>query len=231
MCSSRILYCIALKPTSFHSSPIPFRDSLGSSQVFAIDVAEGSVRWVQSGDGGGDSAGRRLTTGLRLGGRGRRRGGDGRVDKRPLLLQREDYLVRQIGISDGEEAWSLTVSHFAALDFQTDGGLDTEDWGGHGSVKGTTLPRIVWGYDGETIKGVDQSSDKVIWSRKVDSVVAAMYGVEEDKWVDIEIVQEASPESSEGLGSNENNVVVEYRGDEWAMKNKDKANLPRVRER
>ena len=77
------------------------------------------------------------------------------------------------------------------------------------------LPRIIWGHDGETIMAVDPTSEKVIWSRKVDSVVAAMYGVVGDKWVDVDIVQE-SPPSSADPSSNGNNVVVEYWGDQWA---------------
>ena len=93
-----------------------------------------------------------------------------------------------------------------------------DEWGDHEPSAPPTnanLPRIIWGHDGETIMGVDPASESIIWSRKVDSVVAAMYGVVGDKWVDVDIVQEPPP-TSEDPRSNGNNVVVEYRGDQWA---------------
>eukprot|EP00520_Triparma_pacifica_P017484 CAMPEP_0118640490 /NCGR_PEP_ID=MMETSP0785-20121206/4782_1 /TAXON_ID=91992 /ORGANISM="Bolidomonas pacifica, Strain CCMP 1866" /LENGTH=1171 /DNA_ID=CAMNT_0006531883 /DNA_START=372 /DNA_END=3887 /DNA_ORIENTATION=- len=196
------------------------------SKVFAIDVEAGSVRWVQSGDGDGGFSRKEAYNWAET--REVEDSTDVPDSLKPLLLQREDYLVRQIGITDGEEVWNLTVSHFSALDFETES-EDEANWGEHEHYAPppyANLPKIIWGHDGETIRGVDPVSEKTIWSRKVDTVVAAMYGVVGDKWVDVDIVQEAPPSPSDP-SSNENNVVVEYSGDHWA---KNAIVLPRVRE-
>ncbi len=173
------------------------------SRVFALDVKTGSVRWVQ--DAGDASRGftkfQAMSHAESL-----HRDTDG-IGRSPVLLQREDYSVRQVGIDSGEEAWNLTVAHFSALEFDFDVLDDSTEaasaqLGRHNNQKifasrpdnlkspPPTLPRLFWSSDGSSIAALDPATSEPLWTRKLDSVVAAIYGVDNGVWASLDIVSE-----------------------------------------
>jgi hypothetical protein len=76
--------------------------------IYAIDPITGTVRWTQDPHGGGGAKG--FTTG---------RPADARR-KPTVLLQREDYAVRQLDTDSGDEVWKVELGRFSALDFDID---------------------------------------------------------------------------------------------------------------
>jgi len=105
------------------------------SRVFALDVAKGTVRWVQY-VGERDKGFTTTESKVYAESQGEGDGGDlfqsdeAKNTRNPVLLQRDDYIIRQVSIHSGDEAWNLTVSHFSALDFDFDSGASDVMGGG-----------------------------------------------------------------------------------------------------
>ena len=69
-----------------------------ATSLFALDVATGQLVWYQTPNGKTTT----VSTPSRLG---------------TVLLQREDFLVRQISTDSGDQVWNVTLGTFQALEF------------------------------------------------------------------------------------------------------------------
>jgi len=106
------------------------------TKTFAIDPSTGTVRWMQSPDneGGGFTS---AQTAMhhhhqKVNGQQAGKGRNGSDRTRAVLLQREDYAVRQVDIESGDEVWSVGMGKFSALDFDTGA---TSNKGGSSSIR------------------------------------------------------------------------------------------------
>mmetsp|Transcript_40719 Transcript_40719/g.73428 ORF Transcript_40719/g.73428 Transcript_40719/m.73428 type:complete len:1560 (-) Transcript_40719:951-5630(-) len=241
--------------------------------IYAIDPTTGKVRWKQDPMGGG--GGRGFTAHPPKTARG----------LQTVLLQREDFSVRNLDTDGGDEVWKVEVGRFSALDFDVDagnnrgsggrssggpmGGQDTSSsdddilggdaaaGGDHvvggrrrgaaaaaasvgskdkkkgvppilGGRKKTSLhdfdsgfegdrhgrkeslfehneddfehdqslfrgfPSIAFGEDGTSLMAVDGISGELLWKRRIESVVAAVYGVgKESSWIRLDVIDES----------------------------------------
>lgn len=94
------------------------------TQIFALDPSTGTVQWMQHGGNarmGFTSTASTTPSSLLHNSerrRNRRRGRNNNDNNNNvLMLQRENYVVREIDLKTGEENWNVTVGKFHALDF------------------------------------------------------------------------------------------------------------------
>ncbi|EWM27991.1 eukaryotic translation initiation factor 2-alpha kinase 3 [Nannochloropsis gaditana] len=164
------------------------------------------------------------------GGGGEGGGGGGRE---PVLLQRDDYVVRSLDVQSGREAWNVTLSEIFAVGRR--GGAEErhgrvvgagafegmawegeeeewdEAWGGEdddgegeeGGEDVLVLPDMVW-LDERMLQASDPESGEVLWERALPSAPMGMYTVREGRWLHME-----APEPQYGAhgGQGERRVV------------------------
>ena len=81
--------------------------------IYAIDPTTGQVRWTQDPNGGGGGRGFTKTR--------PKRGHHGKA----VLLQREDFALRQLDTEGGDEEWKVKLGKFSALDFDIESSTDS----------------------------------------------------------------------------------------------------------
>eukprot|EP00550_Attheya_septentrionalis_P008969 CAMPEP_0198281094 /NCGR_PEP_ID=MMETSP1449-20131203/1092_1 /TAXON_ID=420275 /ORGANISM="Attheya septentrionalis, Strain CCMP2084" /LENGTH=1371 /DNA_ID=CAMNT_0043976727 /DNA_START=195 /DNA_END=4313 /DNA_ORIENTATION=- len=187
-----------------------------TSIIYALDPSTGMVQWMQNPTGQSFST-TTNTSGLVQATYNNHKRKQSQKKKQLLLLQREDYVVRHVSAESGREVWNVTVGQFSAIDFSTNDEDDdtrsasSSSYPPHPSsgargllplppnsdeAKGETrgcyaLPSIAFGVDGTSVIAVDSSTGISLWKRKIDSVVAAVYGVSsENSWVALDVIDE-----------------------------------------
>lgn len=100
-----------------------------------------------------------------------------------VLLQRQDYIVRQISALTGEEVWNVTMGHVSALDFDDaspremlPGRVVNDDETTPTEPHHMMMPRIAFGEDGLTVMAVEESSNQILWRRQLKTIIASVYG-------------------------------------------------------
>ncbi|GMH49244.1 hypothetical protein TrLO_g9488 [Triparma laevis f. longispina] len=149
---------------------------------------QGSVRWIRNDETGFT---RRESTWSES----REEEND---EKEPtLLLQRSDYMVRNVDLTSGIESWNVSVSNYEALDFDlpnSPSSTSSQDlieydsankkvFGRRDRKMSKGLPRIK--VEGDTIHAWREG--KRLWSKTFDSEVKSIYGVEGGGWVEMEV--------------------------------------------
>jgi serine/threonine protein kinase len=128
-----------------------------------------------------------------------------------VILHREDYVVRHISTSTGEELWNVTLGHVSALDFSTTSTLwdanskDAHLLSGRNAEKqkepaASAMPSIAFGSEGTTVTAMDED-DQILWRRKLNTVIASVYGVVGNDFVPVTVV-ETRKEQIEAQGSH-----------------------------
>eukprot|EP00521_Asterionellopsis_glacialis_P010545 CAMPEP_0195292734 /NCGR_PEP_ID=MMETSP0707-20130614/10747_1 /TAXON_ID=33640 /ORGANISM="Asterionellopsis glacialis, Strain CCMP134" /LENGTH=1451 /DNA_ID=CAMNT_0040353279 /DNA_START=120 /DNA_END=4475 /DNA_ORIENTATION=+ len=87
-----------------------------STSLFALDPTTGILQWVQSSDADRPTFVKEDEDNFQ-GDNGDDTNGNKSVHHENVLLQREDFVVKQISANTGKEVWNVTVGHFVALDF------------------------------------------------------------------------------------------------------------------
>eukprot|EP00519_Triparma_laevis_P012950 CAMPEP_0182503238 /NCGR_PEP_ID=MMETSP1321-20130603/14933_1 /TAXON_ID=91990 /ORGANISM="Bolidomonas sp., Strain RCC1657" /LENGTH=549 /DNA_ID=CAMNT_0024708367 /DNA_START=370 /DNA_END=2016 /DNA_ORIENTATION=- len=112
-----------------------------------------------------------------------------------LLLQRSDYMVRNVDLTTGVESWNVSVSNYEALDFEIPESNNAERtvieydeknkkvFGTRARRRSEGLPRIE--VDGEWIHA--WRGGEKMWSKRFDSEVKSIYGVEKGNWVEMDV--------------------------------------------
>jgi len=126
-----------------------------------------------------------------------------------VILHREDYVVRHISTSTGEELWNITLGHVSALDFDTLWGSPNEDapmlpgraekQPARRSKKelSESMPSIAFGSEGTTVTAIDDQR-QVLWRRRLNTVIASVYGVVGGDFVPVSVVDTAKEHLDEG---------------------------------
>ena len=136
-----------------------------------------------------------------------------------MLLQREDYEIRSVGVADGMERWNLTVAHFSALDKpEPSDAVSTDDDASPTSPNPTTtsggqrvFPRREILHNSNDHSSAHHSpspsfpkiiwneaentisgylDSKILWTRNFPAAIVSLYGVEAREWVDVTILPE-----------------------------------------
>eukprot|EP00816_Leptocylindrus_hargravesii_P013682 CAMPEP_0196802688 /NCGR_PEP_ID=MMETSP1362-20130617/2257_1 /TAXON_ID=163516 /ORGANISM="Leptocylindrus danicus, Strain CCMP1856" /LENGTH=1432 /DNA_ID=CAMNT_0042174047 /DNA_START=91 /DNA_END=4389 /DNA_ORIENTATION=+ len=194
------------------------------SQIFALDPSTGTVQWMQHGGNArmgftASSSFLHNSERRRNNHSGNRRGAKDSANM--LMLQRENYIVREVDLDTGEENWNVTVGKFHALDFGQSEEEEEEDemsvattTNAAGGIKlpvngariasnphhkrrrrgkhqfGTDygeqlveedekedFPSVVFGEDGTSIIALDPKTNRILWRRRTDTVIASVFGV------------------------------------------------------
>jgi len=252
--SSPVSTCTHLSSSSEEECGIVLGEK--KTQIYAIDPYSGRVQWRQDPSGGGSFTKSQTSS----------------KEKRSVLLQREDYVVRHVTAGGGDEVWNVTVGQFSALDFGTTSPATSAGGSSNSAGTGTSLassstrdkkkiahpqmaaakaasaslelpslklpirskkivglnnrgsssgraalpsgeeedeeeefelyeeeeeedlfvlPSIAFGEDGTSIIAVDSNTGELLWKRRIESVVAAVYGVgRESGWAPLNVVDE-----------------------------------------
>uniref|UniRef100_A0A7S2LBQ7 non-specific serine/threonine protein kinase n=1 Tax=Leptocylindrus danicus TaxID=163516 RepID=A0A7S2LBQ7_9STRA len=194
------------------------------TQIFALDPSTGAVQWMQHGGNArmgftASSSFLHNSERRRNDQNGNRRGA--KSSDNVLMLQRENYIVREVDLDTGEENWNVTVGKFHALDFGQSEEEEEEDeisvatkTTAAGGIKlpvnsartasnphhdrrrrgkhqfGTdygeqfveedekeNFPSVVFGEDGTSIIALDSKTNRILWRRRTDTVIASVFGV------------------------------------------------------
>lgn len=133
-----------------------------------------------------------------------------------VILHREDYVVRHISTSTGEELWNVTLGHVSALDFSNLWGAPTDEDapllpGSHiekppavddALEAAASMPSIAFGEEGTTVTAIDDKQ-QVLWRRQLNTVIASVYGVVGNAFVPVSVV-----ESTKELVEDSTNALV-----------------------
>jgi len=98
------------------------------------------------------------------------------------------------------------LTEFDATFVDSDSKDDSDGRGGDAYLLDLVpLPSVVFGEDGTTITAVDTTNDKILWQRELDSVVAAVYGVEPHhagdhtgRWTSLDVIDDFDFAKEEG---------------------------------
>lgn len=118
-----------------------------------------------------------------------------------VILHREDYVVRHISTSTGEELWNVTLGHVSALDFSStlwdnskgdapllSGRRHDEKQKEPAASSAAIMPSIAFGSEGTTVTAMDEH-DHILWRRKLNTVIASVYGVVGNDFVPVTVVE------------------------------------------
>ena len=77
--------------------------------------------------------------------------------------------------------------------------------GGRARSRPLAFPSVAFGEDGTTVMAVDAISGELLWRRRIDSVVAAVYGAggEGGGWVPLDVVDEGDVLRADGWGAQQ----------------------------
>jgi serine/threonine protein kinase len=153
--------------------------------LYGLDPATGRLEWTQQ-------------FGKTPGGHDR----DSNENPSVVILHREDYVVRHISTSTGEELWNVTLGHVSALDFNNLWGAPMEDGpllpgkqiekprpAVDDALEATaSMPSIAFGKEGTTVTAIDDKQ-QVLWRRQLNTVIASVYGVVGNDFVPISVVE------------------------------------------
>lgn len=180
-----------------------------TTKVFALDSSSGNLKWVNSkfkfgggggmgagaGAGGGDEGPTAPPTATPAG------GGAGGGKEPPILMQRDDYVVRSLNVQTGREEWNVTLSEIFAIGRAADGSAigaapaygEGEDDGVDEEEEGSLplLPDIDW-LDERTLEVVDPETGKVLWARELHAAPIGMYTVMDNKWLHLELPSQSA---------------------------------------
>eukprot|EP00815_Leptocylindrus_aporus_P000240 CAMPEP_0116076920 /NCGR_PEP_ID=MMETSP0322-20121206/17554_1 /TAXON_ID=163516 /ORGANISM="Leptocylindrus danicus var. apora, Strain B651" /LENGTH=1037 /DNA_ID=CAMNT_0003567335 /DNA_START=143 /DNA_END=3256 /DNA_ORIENTATION=+ len=146
------------------------------TQIYALNPLTGMVHWMQRGhDQRRGFTSHAISTAKSSASSS---SSSSAPSPRLLLLQRDNYHVRQVDVQSGMEHWNVTVGKFHALDFTMrrkprrnayheaiTNGLDE---------KISPLPSILFSEDGTHLMAVRGS--RVLWKRRTGTVIASVFG-------------------------------------------------------
>lgn len=127
-------------------------------------------------------------------------------DNPVVILHREDYVVRHISTSTGEEVWNITLGHVSALDFNTlwgsannedapllppgESNARTKNKSKESTTTSAAMPSIAFGSEGTTVTAINEKH-QVMWRRQLNTVIASVYGVVGNDFVPVTVVDTA----------------------------------------
>jgi len=237
-----------------------------NTRIFAIDPMSGTVQWMQnpnSKESGFTSSQMAVKHKYRD------------AAAKPVLLQREDYSVRQVNAESGDELWAVRMGKFKAIKYESvadEKNFSQKNTGHHenpsggnvirkmvpslplrsGSDFGTRIrtnrgyhhekfrsatslpdevgnnkdgeiqtapfdpfPSFSFGEDGCSVIAIDSITGRILWKRKIESFVVAIYGVgKESRWEplntidDIDVHDSCNGEEESACSAKDSNNVI-----------------------
>mmetsp|Transcript_25743 Transcript_25743/g.66301 ORF Transcript_25743/g.66301 Transcript_25743/m.66301 type:complete len:970 (-) Transcript_25743:613-3522(-) len=156
--------------------------------IFALDVEQGTVRWVHSEGNTVDIENSTRSRSVQHWERPAQRG-------EPVLLQRDRFVIRAIDAHSGVEAWNVSLSHFAAVG-RTAPGVQA---GARqiGDQSAPPLPLLRWGDDtNQVLQAFHPDTGEDLWQRSMPSEVVGIFGADATRgWLELPV-----PEAPVGHG-------------------------------
>mmetsp|Transcript_26687 Transcript_26687/g.58841 ORF Transcript_26687/g.58841 Transcript_26687/m.58841 type:complete len:1052 (-) Transcript_26687:363-3518(-) len=148
--------------------------------IFALDVEQGTVRWVHSEGNTVDIENSTRSRSVQHWERPRQRG-------EPVLLQRDRFVIRAIDAHSGVEAWNVSLSHFAAV-----GRTAPNVQAGArqiGDQSAPSLPLLRWGDDtNQVLHAVHPDTGEDLWQRSMSSEVVGVFGADASRgWLELAV--------------------------------------------
>eukprot|EP00934_Nitzschia_sp_Nitz4_P002258 Nitzschia sp. Nitz4//scaffold132_size63325//34830//38476//NITZ4_006292-RA/size63325-snap-gene-0.50-mRNA-1//1//CDS//3329535320//2258//frame0 len=163
-----------------------------STQLFALDARTGQLVWPGEGDAPPSDPAEPPTS-TEIG------------TTSTVLLQREDVLIQQLSTDSGQLVWNVTWGSVQALDFDdgprpavTSGGnmdYHQDPWNPSTLALTSSLPSVIFGPDGTTLTAVSRTTGQVLWTRSLDTVVSAVFGLQ-DLWKPLDVWEDTSGSSA-----------------------------------
>ena len=168
-----------------------------TTKVFALDSSSGNLRWANSkfkfagaGAGAGEEGVGAPPTSTPAGG----------GKEPPILMQRDDYVVRSLNVQTGREEWNVTLSEIFAIGHAADGAsaiaaaagargyydAEAEEDDGEEEGRLPLLPDMDW-VDERTLEVVDPETGEVLWARELHAAPIGMYTVMDNKWLHLDL--------------------------------------------